>query len=141
MLYFYKLSADQGNELAQLALASCYRYGTGVATNETEAVRYYRLSAEQADASAQYWLGYWYLSVLCELICFLFCNELCVLIFCIHSYNFGYGVTKDLKEAVKWYRLSANQGNASAQYWVGYSFYYGLGVDEDSAEAGSIICL
>ena len=29
-------------------------------------------------------------------------------------YHYGYGVTKDYKEAVRWYRKAAKQGNASA---------------------------
>ena len=31
-------------------------------------------------------------------------------------YDNGKGVAQDSKEAVKWYRLAADQGNASAQY-------------------------
>ena len=34
--------------------------------------------------------------------------------------NSGWGVTKDYKEAVRWFRLSAKQGLAGAKYSLGY---------------------
>jgi TPR repeat protein len=54
-----------------------------------EAVKWFRLSAEQGYAKAQYNLALMYAN--------------------------GQGVSQDYKEAVKWYRLSAEQGNADAQ--------------------------
>jgi TPR repeat protein len=44
-------------------------------------------------------------------------------------------VLKDLAEAVKWYRKSANQGLAVAQYNLGDCYLLGDGVAKDSAEA------
>jgi TPR repeat protein len=49
-------------------------------------------------------------------------------------YN-GKGVTKDFKEAVKWYRLAAAQGNISAQLNLGAMYYEGEGVVEDFGRA------
>jgi TPR repeat protein len=74
-----------------------------------EAVRLYRLSAEQGDARAQIFLGLMYYK--------------------------GQGVPQDYKEAVKWFRLSAEQGEASAQYNLGQSYYQGKGVPQDYKEA------
>ncbi len=74
-----------------------------------EAVRWYRKSAEQGGASAQYSLGW--------------------------MYRNGYGVDKDYIEAVRWYRKSAEQGNSYAQDNIGDMYYYGYGVDKDYAEA------
>ncbi len=51
-----------------------------------EAVKWFRLSAEQGNAKGQ--------------------GALAIL------YKNGLGVTQDYKEAAKWYRLSAEQGNA-----------------------------
>ena len=45
------------------------------------------------------------------------------------------GKTKDYAEAVKWYRKAAEQGNADAQYSLGYCYYKGRGVAKDCAEA------
>ena len=49
-------------------------------------------------------------------------------------YN-GKGVAKDFKEAVKWYRLAAAQGNISAQVNLGSMYYEGEGVPEDLIRA------
>jgi uncharacterized protein len=74
-----------------------------------EAVRLYRLSAEQGDAFGQYNLGI--------------------------MYSNGQGVPKHDKEAVKWYRLSAEQGFAKAQYNLGVMYFNGTGVLQDYKEA------
>ena len=50
----------------------------------------YRIRAERGDAKSQYELG--------------------------AMYYYGKGVTKDYAEAVHWYRKSAEQGEADAQY-------------------------
>ena len=70
-------------------------------------MRWYRLAAEQGDASAQYNLGGMYAN--------------------------GEGVLKDEAEAVRWYRMAANQGNASAQYNLGAMYANGRGVLKDEA--------
>ena len=46
--------AEQGNARAQFALGSKYHYGRGVPEDRVEAVRWYRLAAEQGFAEAQY---------------------------------------------------------------------------------------
>ena len=43
----------------------------------------------------------------------------------------GEGVPKDLEQALKWYRLAANQGNAFAQATLGDMYYQGQGVPKD----------
>ena len=45
------------------------------------------------------------------------------------------GTEWDFKQAVKWYRLSANQGNANAQYQLGRCYFIGEGVEQDVREA------
>jgi len=44
-------------------------------------------------------------------------------------------VPLDDAEAVKWYRKAAEQGHAEAQYKLGLSYRYGVGVPEDAAES------
>ena len=61
-----------------------YANGRGVEQDDAEAVKWYRLAAEQGDADAQASLGWMYAS--------------------------GRGVEQDDAEAVKWYRLAAEQG-------------------------------
>ena len=41
----------------------------------------------------------------------------------------------DYAEAVKWYRKAAEQGNAGAQFSLGFSYIKGEGVPQDYAEA------
>ena len=50
-------------------------------------------------------------------------------------YEYGQGVTQDYKEAVKWYRLAADQGNADAQLNLGSMHANGQGVTQDYARA------
>jgi TPR repeat protein len=70
-------------------VGACFRLGRGVDKNLSEAVRYYRLAADQGYMDAQYELG---------------CR-----------YEAGGGVTKDSNEAKRWFRLAAAQGHIDAQ--------------------------
>jgi TPR repeat protein len=47
----------------------------------------------------------------------------------------GHGVKKDINESIKWYSLSANQGNDAAQYKLGEIYYHGTEVKKNIAEA------
>ena len=47
----------------------------------------------------------------------------------------GQGVPQDFVQAVKWYRLAADQGYASAQYNLGYMYSNGQGVPQDYVQA------
>ena len=46
----------------------------------------------------------------------------------------GQGVPQDYEEAIKWYRLAAEQGYASAQYNLGVMYDNGDGVPQDYAK-------
>ena len=50
-------------------------------------------------------------------------------------YDYGEGVPQDYKEALKWYRLSAEHGNAKAPFNLGVMYYNGEGVPKDYKEA------
>ena len=50
-------------------------------------------------------------------------------------YERGQGVTQDYKEAEKWFRLSAEQGIAQAQFNMGGIYYIGQGVPRDQVLA------
>ena len=104
-----KTKANTGDRSAQYELGELYRTGNGVATNATEAQKWYRKAADKGDARAQYNLGVMY-------------------------YN-GQGVTKDEVEAVKWYRKAADQGHAPAQHNLGVMYANGHGVVKDEVEA------
>ena len=72
------------------------------------ALRIFRLFAEQGDSKAQFNLG--------------------------AMYSNGQGVPQDKKEAVKWYRMSAEQGESKAQYNLGNMYREGQGVPQDYKE-------
>jgi TPR repeat protein len=50
-------------------------------------------------------------------------------------YDKGKGITQDYKEAVKWYRLAAKQGYATAQNNLGVMYAMGKGVTQDYVRA------
>ena len=81
----------------------------GKPKNYEEAVKWFRMAAEQGYHYGQFNLG------------------LC--------YDKGYGITKDYTEAVKWYRMAAEQGNADAQINLGNCYYNGEGVPQNYKEA------
>jgi TPR repeat protein len=101
--------ANAGDAMAQYNLGVVYDDGHGVPEDDVEAVKWYRLAAEQGVADAQYNLGLMY-------------------------YN-GTGVPQDYAEAVKWFRLAAEQGIANAQYTLGAMYANREGVPQDYAEA------
>ncbi|MBN4055752.1 sel1 repeat family protein [bacterium AH-315-J23] len=60
------------------------------------------------------------------------------------QYTLGYKYTHDRwdeTEAVKWYRLAAEQGHAPAQHKLGVKYWYGDGVPEDIVKAYSWVSL
>ena len=128
-IYIYRLAANKGNSEAQVNLGNAYRDGDGVTQDYTEALKWYRLAAEQGYAFDQY-------------------NEVLKLYRLAAEkgdtdaqynlawmYNNGEGVPEDDVEAVKWYRLAAEQGDADAQSNLGFMYDEGEGVAEDDAEA------
>jgi len=50
-------------------------------------------------------------------------------------YSKGQGVEQDYKEAFKWFSKAADQGDASAQYFLGGMYYSGEGVEQDYKQA------
>ncbi|GHT46313.1 hypothetical protein FACS189454_07260 [Planctomycetales bacterium] len=100
---------ENANANEQYELGCCYIHGADVPQDYTEAVRWFRKSAEQGNANAQYELG------------------------CCYTY--GAGVPQDYTEAVRWLRKSAEQGNVEAQYGLGWFYYTGKGVPQDYTEA------
>ena len=50
-------------------------------------------------------------------------------------YANGQGVPQDYAEAVKWYRLAAEQGDEKAQFNLGFQYANGQGVPQNHAEA------
>jgi hypothetical protein len=130
----YRKAAEQGDAEAQYQLGRLYAYGLGVARDSTEAAKWYRLAADQGHVSAQHWLG--------------------------HLYAQGQGLEtahaeapepaasepgkriagpralwSDAAEAAKWWRKAADQGDAAAQFDLGWLYARGQGVETNHSEA------
>ena len=86
-----------------------YANGEGVPKDDKTAVKWWKLAAEQGDASAQYYLGV--------------------------MYDKGQGVPEDDKTAVKWYTLAAEQGSTTTQFNLGVMYDSGQGVPQDNVYA------
>jgi len=94
--------AEAGDAIAQYNLAVTYDFGEDVPENNKEAVKWYRLAANQGVSEAQFNLAL--------------------------MYDEGEGVPVNDKEAVKWYRLAAKQGVANAQNNLAVMYANGEGV-------------
>jgi len=109
-----------------------------------EAVKWYRLAAEQGYAVAQFNLGNMYrigngvpendaealklYRLAAEQ------GDAQAQVNLALMYHAGHGVPVNDAEAVKWYRLAAEQGDAQAQYNLGFIYDNGRGVPQDGAE-------
>ncbi len=99
----------------QYNLGVAYCSGKEVPQDYQEAVKWFRLAAEQGLNQAQLALG----------VC----------------YETGEGVNKDYKEAARLYTLAAKQGNVSAQIKLGCCYETGAGVNKDHKEAARLYTL
>ena len=97
--------SSEGDAWSQFNLGVMYSDGEGVPQDYKEAIKWYKMAAEQGNTDAQYNLGF-----------------MC--------YN-GEGVPQDYKEAIKWYRMAADQGDADAQNFIGAMHFYGEGIPQD----------
>jgi TPR repeat protein len=86
-----------------------YDEGQGVAQDHVEAVKWYRLAADQGDPDAQCSLGV--------------------------KLHEGLGVAQDDGEAMRWYGLAAEQGHGGALYNLGIMYERGQGVERDLVQA------
>lgn len=93
----------------QFRIGQMYFQGHGVPQDYNEAVKWFRLAAEQGYDLAQGVLGAFY--------------------------SIGEYVTQNHSEAVKWLLLAADQGQAEAQFFLGLSYRLAQGVTQDISEA------
>jgi len=101
--------AAAGDAEAQVQMGLNYRDGKDVERDETEAVRWFRLAAEQGNGRGQDNLGYMLLN--------------------------GRGVAENQKEAVAWFERSAAQGNHWGLNNLGNCYDRGEGVERDPEKA------
>jgi TPR repeat protein len=90
-------------------LGNMYDNGQGVPRNDKTALKWWKLAAEQGNASAQVALGI--------------------------MYSYGEGVPQNDKTAVKWWTLAAEQGDADAQSSLGRFYENGMGIGKNNTLA------
>ena len=83
-------SADIGNPMAMNVYAKILKEGDIVDKDLVEAHRYFLLSAEQGVDESQYYVGM--------------------------AHFLGVGARQSFKDAIKWFRVSAEKGFPKAQY-------------------------
>ncbi len=145
--------AEKGDADAQVYLGMMYQSGFGVAKDDSKALKWYGLSAEQGNIAADFalWLideakngfdkgvdAYYkgdYETALNKFSPLAEQGDSSAQFFLGLLYNNGWGVAQDYKEAVKWYTLSAEQGVAEAQDNLGAMYREGKGVPQDYSEA------
>ncbi|KAL4230009.1 hypothetical protein ACF0H5_010397 [Mactra antiquata] len=150
----YKAAAEHWEESSQLGhakshfnLAVCYETGTGVKKDLKEAVRLYKLAAEDLHPQAMYNLGILYmdgtqhtpkhLNKGLELVTlaadFGLSEAQCYLgIYYTNEEN------EDSKKAVHYLTLSANHKNTEAEYSLALCYQHGYGVEENMCKAASL---
>lgn len=142
--YYYR-RAIHGDAWAQYNYGVCCEKGTGVPRDLVESVVWYRKSAAQGFAKAQYELACYYekgqgglavdLAEATKLYLLAAAQGLASAQYKMGVfYHRGIYVAVDFKEAVKWYHKAAEQGHAEAQYALGYCYQKGIGVAHPNME-------
>ena len=134
-------SADAGCPDGQYALGLACEQGKGLPQDKTEALRLYRLAAEQGYARAMLEAGrmlatgdgcdkdeaegFGLVEGAAEEM-----EPMAVLLMGRRSYSAKAG-TRDLARAFGWFRLGAMLGTPESQYWLGRMYYEGKGLPQD----------
>jgi len=115
--------ADQGIASAQYLVGLMFHTGVGSSRGSSMAAQYYNRAAQQGHAEAyeglrtlgEHWTrAQFFLGSL---------NDL------------GEGIEQNYAEALRWYRLAADQGDEESQYRIGMMYAEGRGVEQDLSEA------
>jgi len=91
-----------------LQIGRCYETGDGVGKDEEEAVKWYRMAAEQGNVRAMIELG--------------------------KCYTFGIGVRKNRATAFQWLRKAAEHGHVKAMILLGTRYLRELDAKYDPSE-------
>jgi TPR repeat protein len=113
---YFRKGADNGNADCQTSMGMLYQAGdripSGVKADPVEAVKWYRLAAEQNHTEAIQHLGMMYVT--------------------------GQGVTADAAEGARWFLKGAELGNADCRWGLGQCYWDGKGVPKDVVQAISL---
>ncbi len=126
--------AEEGDLDAQIELADLYNEGLRVSINIKKALIYYEMAAFQGDLYSIFRLGFYYFNIEFSRISnrekaleyFLMAANLkddygqYIVGYC---YFKGQGIEEDLDEAIKWFKLAAEQEMVEAQLLLGDIYY------------------
>jgi TPR repeat protein len=112
LLQFISNMHPGGNAEAMNGLANLYNNGLGTAVDETEALKWYKKSADAGYVNAWFNIG--------------------------NSYKMGIGVPIDFKKAYEAFSKGAALNNGLCFYGQGYMLYKGLGITQDYAMAADL---
>jgi TPR repeat protein len=98
-----------GNAEAMMGMSWMYGNGRGVPKDQTEALRWRRMSAENGNTDAMWLIG--------------------------RAYEEGENVPQDYAEAMRWFRKAADRKDTSAMKSIADLYEKGRGVTKDAAEA------
>ena len=140
--YWFEQSTAQGEALAQYFMGEMYYYGLGVEVNIVKAMEYYRLSAMQGVADAQFSLGY------CLIEENVNANEgvqwlqkaveqkhVDAAYMLARCYELEVGVAKNLEKALEYYLIAAENGDTDAAAQCGLYYYEGKAGLKDGEKA------
>jgi hypothetical protein len=106
----YLKAAKLEDKIAQFNLSMMYYNGNYIKQNDKKALYWLKLSAKNGSAIAQVRLA--------------------------NFYREGYNlVDQDYKKAFKWYLKAAKQKSSEGEFYVGFCYFYGYGVEKNKQEA------
>jgi hypothetical protein len=142
-----RMEADRQHTIAEaLVKGGDYLSGQGLVRKDyKEAMRWYRIAADQGSAAAQFYLGAmyengwgvkrdfvqamrWYREAADQ-------GYIAAFVAIASMYIQGEGVEQNYAEGLRWYEKAADQGYVAAQYIIGDYYENGRGVQRDYAEA------
>ncbi len=147
---WYQKGAEKGDESSQYELGLCYEEGKGTAKDRQKALEWYQKAAEQDNEHAKEKLETLQASAASiqnlvdalkglqneeeksDTMPPLTAQELYEK---GEAFRYGKGVAVDLKQAVQYYEMAANQGHLWAQSRLAYCYEMGIGTDIDMEKA------
>lgn len=132
-----KKAAAKGNADAQFRMGACLWHGIGVPKDTAAAVGFWQKAADQKNAPAQQSLGVHFFAAGDEKQANIWTRKaaeagfpLAQLTYAWNLLN-GFGVARDEKAAVEWYRKAST--DKLAQFMIGVCLHDGVGVAKDAA--------
>lgn len=104
-IYWYKLAANNGHNIAQYNLGKIYESGK----NDADAANWYSIAANNGNIDAKFNIA--------------------------TMYETGRGIKKNISEAIKWYKDAAKSGHVYSQFRLGNIYDKGILAEQNYDEA------